>query len=144
MINFCANFCCLDICYAWYLCSSIVGYVTTLKDGMSRFRFPMRSMNIFNLPNPSSRTMAVYPVCQSLTEMSIGKSFRGVNCGCLLWLTTSPPSLMIYLEYVWSSTSYNPTGLHGLLWGWLFYLLGLLSRCHKSLLPSTRVEISFS
>jgi hypothetical protein len=35
----------------------------------SRVRFPMRSLDVFNLPNPSSRTMALGST-QPLTEMS--------------------------------------------------------------------------
>jgi hypothetical protein len=37
--------------------------------GRSRIRFPMRSLDFFNLPNPSSRTMALGST-QPLTEMS--------------------------------------------------------------------------
>jgi hypothetical protein len=41
-----------------------------LQAGRSRVRFPTRSLIFFfNLPNPSSRTMAV-GTTQSLTEMS--------------------------------------------------------------------------
>jgi hypothetical protein len=35
----------------------------------SRVRFPTRSLDFFNLPNPSSRAMALVPT-KSLTEMS--------------------------------------------------------------------------
>jgi hypothetical protein len=42
-----------------------------LQAGRSRVRFPMRSSDFFfNLPNPSSRTMALGST-QALTEMSI-------------------------------------------------------------------------
>jgi hypothetical protein len=40
-----------------------------LPAGGSRVRLPMRSLNFFNLPNPSSRTMALGST-QPLTEMS--------------------------------------------------------------------------
>jgi hypothetical protein len=33
--------------------------VGTLQAGMSRVRFPIRSLKVFNLPNLSSRTMAL-------------------------------------------------------------------------------------
>jgi hypothetical protein len=41
-----------------------------LRTGRSRARFPMRLLDFFNLPNPSSRTMAL-GFTQSLTEMNI-------------------------------------------------------------------------
>jgi hypothetical protein len=40
-----------------------------LQAGRSRVRFPMRSLDFFNLPNPSSRTMALGST-KPLTEMS--------------------------------------------------------------------------
>jgi hypothetical protein len=46
-----------------------------LQAGRSRFIFPMRSLDIFNLPNPSSRTMALGST-QPLTEMST-RNFPG-------------------------------------------------------------------
>jgi hypothetical protein len=48
---------------------SLFGRGTMLQAGRSRVRFPMRSLNFFNLPNPSSRTM-VLGSTPSLTEMS--------------------------------------------------------------------------
>jgi hypothetical protein len=39
-----------------------------LQAGRSRIRFPIRSLDFFNLPNPSSRTMALGSI-QPLTEM---------------------------------------------------------------------------
>jgi hypothetical protein len=48
---------------------SIVGSGAMLQAGRSRFRFQMRSLEIFHLPNPSSRTMALGST-QPLTEMS--------------------------------------------------------------------------
>jgi hypothetical protein len=63
-----------------------------LRDGRSRVRFPMRSLDFFSyLSNPSSSTMALGST-QPLTEMSIrkhsgGKGSRHVS------LTISPPSL---------------------------------------------------
>jgi hypothetical protein len=40
-----------------------------LQARRSRVPFPMRSLDFFNSPNPSSRTLAVVPI-QPLTEMS--------------------------------------------------------------------------
>jgi hypothetical protein len=40
-----------------------------LQAGRSRVRFLMKSLNVFNLPNPSSRTMA-HGSTQPLTEMN--------------------------------------------------------------------------
>jgi hypothetical protein len=42
-----------------------------LQAGKLRVRFPMRSLEFFNLPNPSIRTMALGST-QPLTEMSTG------------------------------------------------------------------------
>jgi hypothetical protein len=47
-----------------------------LQAGKSGVRFPMRSLNIFNLPNPSSRIMSLGST-QSLTEMSTRKISGG-------------------------------------------------------------------
>jgi hypothetical protein len=43
-------------------------------------QFPMRSLDFFNLPDPSSRTMALEPT-QSLTEMSTRNLLGGVKGG---------------------------------------------------------------
>jgi hypothetical protein len=48
---------------------SLVGLGTMLQTERSRFRFPMRSLDFFNLSNPSSRTMALGSI-QPLTEVS--------------------------------------------------------------------------
>jgi hypothetical protein len=40
-----------------------------LQAGRARVRFPMRSLDFFNIPNPSSRTMAL-GLNQPVTEMS--------------------------------------------------------------------------
>jgi hypothetical protein len=48
---------------------SVVGWGTMLLAGWSRVRFPMRSLNCIDLPNPSGRNMALGPT-QPLTEMS--------------------------------------------------------------------------
>jgi hypothetical protein len=71
---------------------SVVGSGTVLQTWRSRVRFPMRSLEFFNLRNPSSRNMALLTT-QPLTEMSIRNLPGGVK-GC--WrtrLTTLPPSV---------------------------------------------------
>jgi hypothetical protein len=55
-----------------------------LQAGRSRVRVPMRSLDFFNLPNPSIRTMAL-GLTQPVTEMGT----RNLPGG----LTTSPPSV---------------------------------------------------
>jgi hypothetical protein len=52
---------------------------------------PDEIIDIFNLPNPSSRTIAV-GFAQPLTEISIRKSFCWVKRGRPARLTTSLPS----------------------------------------------------
>jgi hypothetical protein len=73
---------------------SIVGWGTMLRAGRSRVRVPMRSLNFFNWPNPSSRTMALGST-QPLTEMSTRNlpGGGGVKVGRGVRLTTSPPSV---------------------------------------------------
>jgi hypothetical protein len=46
-----------------------------LQARKSRFRFPMRSLILFNLPNPSARTTGL-EFAQPLTEMST----RNLRC----------------------------------------------------------------
>jgi hypothetical protein len=48
---------------------NVVGWGTMLQHGMSRVRFQMKSLEFFNLPNPSSRTMVVGST-RPQTEMS--------------------------------------------------------------------------
>jgi hypothetical protein len=50
-------------------CGSVVRWGTMLQAGRSQVRFSMRSLDFFNLPYPSSRTMTLMST-QSLTEMS--------------------------------------------------------------------------
>jgi hypothetical protein len=64
-------------------------------------------VDFFNLPNPSSRTMAL-----GLTQLLAEMSTRNLPGG----LKTLPPSLSrLSKENVGASTSHNPLGLHGLL-----------------------------
>jgi hypothetical protein len=60
-----------------------------LQAGTSWVRFPMRSLDFFNLSNPSSLTMALGST-QPLTEMST-RSFLGATGDRRVRLTTSPP-----------------------------------------------------
>jgi hypothetical protein len=66
-----------------------------LHTGRSRDQIPMRSLDFFNLPNPSSRSMALGSN-QSLTEMctrNILEMFLGVKGGRRVRLTILPPSM---------------------------------------------------
>jgi hypothetical protein len=58
--------------------------------GRSRIRFPIKSLDFFNSPNPSSRTMAVGST-KPLIEMSTRNLLGGVKAGRRVRLT-SPPS----------------------------------------------------
>jgi hypothetical protein len=73
-------------------------------------------MYVINLPNPSSRTIALQ-LTQPLTEMSIAKSFGGggLQRGRRVRLTTSLTSVSLLSRKCWVLGSHNPTGLHGLL-----------------------------
>jgi hypothetical protein len=80
-------------------------------------RFPMRSLHLSNLANPSSRTMVLRST-QPLKEMSTrilqgGKRRPARKADNLTAIDC--------LEYLSSSTSQNSMGLHGLSQG--FYLL---------------------
>jgi hypothetical protein len=78
-----------DLCLTF---SSIVGWDIMLQDRRLRVRVPIRSLNFFNLPNPSSRNMAL-GLTQPLTEMSTRKYFWGVESGRRISLTASPPTV---------------------------------------------------
>jgi hypothetical protein len=62
-----------------------------LQAGRSRDRVPMR-WNVFNLPNPSSLTMALGST-QPLNRNEYQESSWGVNDGRRVRLTTLPPSV---------------------------------------------------
>jgi hypothetical protein len=83
-----------------------------LQAGRSRVRVPMRWI-FSNLPNPSSRTMALGST-QPLTEMSTSDlpGGGGVKGGRQVRLTILPPSVSrLSRENVGASTSHNPMGL---------------------------------
>jgi hypothetical protein len=76
----------------------------------------------FNLPNPSSRTMALESA-QALTEMST-RDLLGGRGGRRVGLTTLPQSVSwLSGQNVVAPTSHNPMGLHGLLQGQLYICL---------------------
>jgi hypothetical protein len=91
---------------------SIVGWGTMLQAGKLRVRVPMRWIFFFNLPNPSSRSMALW-LTQPLTEI-ITRNFLGVKGGRRVRLITLSPSVSHLSR---ASTSHNPMGLHSLLQG---------------------------
>jgi hypothetical protein len=66
-----------------------------LQAGRSRDRIPMRSLDFFNVPNPSSHTMALrstQPVTETSTR-NILEMFLGVKGGRRVELTTLPSSV---------------------------------------------------
>jgi hypothetical protein len=67
------------------------GSGTMLQVGRSRVRIPMRSLEFFNLPNPSSRIMALGST-ELLTEMST-RNLPGGKRQQMRKLTTPPPSV---------------------------------------------------
>jgi hypothetical protein len=75
---------------------SVVGWGTMLQAGRSRDRIPIRSLNFFfNLPNPSSRTMALgstQPLIKMSTRDILGM-FLGVKGGQRVRLTTLLPAV---------------------------------------------------
>jgi hypothetical protein len=76
---------------------SVVGWGALLETGRSRVQGPMRSLDFFNWPNLSSRTMTLVST-QPLTEMStrnILGIFLGVKGGRPVGLTTLPPSMSL-------------------------------------------------
>jgi hypothetical protein len=74
---------------------SVVGWGTMLQAGRSRVRFLVRSLDFFNWPNPSRRTMALGSV-QPLTEMSI----RNIP-GCKGRPVRKAYSLTAICELIW-------------------------------------------
>jgi hypothetical protein len=102
-------FVCYMPCHLILARRSVVGWGTMLQARRSQVRVP-DEVDFFNLPNPSSHTMAL-GLTQLLTEMRI---FLGVKTGRCIGLTASPPSVSQMSENVGTSTSRNPKGLHGL------------------------------
>jgi hypothetical protein len=75
-----------------------------------RVRFPMRSLDFFNRPNPSSPSMVLAPT-QPLTEMSARNLPRGKGRPA-----RKADKLKLFVSRLLeASTSHNPMGLHGLL-----------------------------
>jgi hypothetical protein len=99
-------------------CNSVIGWGTMLPAGRSQVQVPMRSLDFFNWPNPSSRTM-VLGSTQPVTEMSTSNIVR-IFLGVKGW----QPCRYLRancLENVGTSTSHNPMGLHCLLQGYLYF-----------------------
>jgi hypothetical protein len=82
-----------------------------LQAGSSPVRVP-DEVDLFNLPNPSSRSMALGST-RPLTEMST-RNLSGGKSGRRLELTSLPQSVSRMSENVGSSTSRNSIGLHGM------------------------------
>jgi hypothetical protein len=82
-----------------------------LQAGRSPVRVP-DEVDFLNLPNPSSRTMALGST-QPLKEIST-RNLPRVKSGRRVGLTILPPSVSRMSENVGASTSRNPKGLQGL------------------------------
>jgi hypothetical protein len=85
-----------------------------LQASRSRIRFPMRSLDVFSLPNPSSLTMALGST-KPLTDMSTRKLPGGKGRPAR---KADQPYLHLWadcLENMGASMSHNPMDLHGLL-----------------------------
>jgi hypothetical protein len=70
--------------------SSVVGWGTMLQAGRLSVWFPMRSLDFFNLPSPSSHTMAIN---SASNRNDYQESSWGVKGGWSVRLTTLLPSL---------------------------------------------------
>jgi hypothetical protein len=82
-----------------------------LQVGRSAVQVP-DEVDVSNLPNPSSRTMAL-GATQLLTNLST-RNLSGVKSGRRVELKTLPSCMSRMSENVGTSTSRNPKGLHGL------------------------------
>jgi hypothetical protein len=103
--------------YIWGAHGSIVGWGTLLQAGRSPVRV-LDEVDFFNLPNPSSHTMALGST-QPLTEVNL----PGLKRSQCVGLTNLLPSVSQMSDNVGAPTSCNPKGLHGLyrayIWCWL-------------------------
>jgi hypothetical protein len=77
---------------------------------------PNEVSGFFNIPNPSSRTMALEST-QPLIEMSTRNLLVGKGPPARKPATSPPSVSQFFKENVGTSTSYNHMGLHGLLQG---------------------------
>jgi hypothetical protein len=90
----------------------MVGWGTMLQAGRSPVRVS-DEIDFFNLPNPSSRTLALRST-QPLTEMCARKIILGVKSRRPVGLTTLTPYMSRISQNIGPSTSRNPKVLQGL------------------------------
>jgi hypothetical protein len=72
---------------------SVAGWGTMLQAGESRVRLPMRSINFFIWPSPSSRTHYSRGIDSASNRNKYRESFCGERVGRRVRLTTSSPSV---------------------------------------------------
>jgi hypothetical protein len=89
---------------------------------------PNEVIGFFNLPYPSSRTMALGSTLP-LTEVSV--IFLTLKGDRRVRLATSPSPMRRMSRKCGASTSRYPMVLHGLLYGWLYLLPYSLSSCNN-------------
>jgi hypothetical protein len=80
----------LDV--TWNFRSVAVGWGTVPQAGRSRIRIAMTSLYVFNVPNPTNRTVTL-GLTQRLTEMGTGSFLSGGVTGGRSVSLTSPPSV---------------------------------------------------
>jgi hypothetical protein len=93
-----------------------------LHAGRSRVRIPMRWIFFFNLPNPSSRSMALRST-QPLTEMSTRNLHEGKGLPARKADNLTYSVSRLTRQNVGVSTSHNHMGLHSLLTGIVFFFI---------------------
>jgi hypothetical protein len=111
-----------------------------LQAGKSPARVP-DEVDFFDVPNPSTRAMALWSIHPLITVMST-RNFSGGKNGRRVGLTTLPPSVSRMSENVGASTSRKPKVLHDLLQAQLSVCLSsvIAGKCYHILNEATIVS----